>query len=71
MRFRVLKPLLAIRHEPGVAAVLITIGRGSVITVRGEVEETGFVDVLYDGQIVKVYIRDIENGAERVEGHAG
>ena len=71
MRFRVLKPLLAIRHEPGVAAILITIWRGSVTTVRGEVEETGFVDVFYEGQIVKVYMRDIENGAERVEGHAG
>lgn len=45
MRFRVLKPLLAIRHEPGVAAVLITIGPGSVITMRDDVEETGFVDV--------------------------
>ena len=49
--------------------MLITIGPGSVITVRDEVEETGFVDVFYEGQIVKVYMRDIENGAERVEGH--
>jgi hypothetical protein len=71
MRYRVLKPLLAIRHEPGVAAVLITIDPGSVITVRDEVEETGFVDVFYEGQIVKVYMRDIEKNAERVEGHAG
>ena len=70
MRFRVLKPLLAIRHELGVAAVLITIGPGSVSTLRDDVEETGFVDVFYEGQIVKVYVRDIENGAERVEGQA-
>jgi len=71
MKYRVLKPLLAIRHDPGVAAVLLTIDPGSLITVRDEVEETGFVDVFYEGQIVKVYMRDIENGAERVEGHAG
>ena len=71
MRYRVLKPLLAIRHEPGVAAVLVTIGPGSLITLKGEVEETGFVDVSYEGQIVKVFMRDIENGADRVEGHAG
>ena len=51
--------------------MLITIGPGSVITVRGEVEETGFVDVFYEGQIVKVYMRDIEKSADRVEGHAG
>ena len=71
MRFRALKPLLAIRHKPGVAAVLVTIPPGSVITLEGEVEETGFVDVLYQGQIVKVFMRDIENGADRVEGQAG
>jgi hypothetical protein len=71
MRFRVLKPLLAIRHEPGVAAVLITIGPGSVITVRDEVEETGFVDVFYEGQIVKVFMLDIEKKTDRVNGQAG
>jgi hypothetical protein len=70
MRFRVLKPLLAIRHEPGVAAVLLTIDPGSVITLNGEVEPTGFVDVLYKGQIVKVYMLDVEERADRVEGQA-
>jgi hypothetical protein len=37
--------------------------------LEGEVEQTGFVDVSYEGQIVKVFMRDIENGADRVEGH--
>jgi hypothetical protein len=68
--YRVLKPLLAIRHEPGVAAVLLTLSPGSLFTLKGEVEETGFVDVLYAGQVVKVYMRDIEESAERVEGTA-
>ena len=51
--------------------MILTIAPGSVITVSDEVEETGFVDVFYEGQIVKVYMRDIENGAERIEGQAG
>jgi hypothetical protein len=42
-----------------------------LITLKGEVEDTGFVDVLYEGQIVKVYMSDIEKSADRVEGHAG
>jgi hypothetical protein len=71
MRYRALKPLLAIRHEPGVAAVLITIAPDSLFTLEGEVEETGFVDVAYEGQIVKVFMRDIENGADRVQGQVG
>jgi hypothetical protein len=45
---------LAIRHEPGVAAVVVTIAPDSVITLRDEVEEAGFVDVYYDSQVVKV-----------------
>jgi hypothetical protein len=68
--YRVLKPLLAIRHEPGAATVLLTIAPGSLITMKGEVEETGFVDVLYEGRVVKVYLRDIEESADRVEGTA-
>lgn len=71
MRYRVLKPLLAIRHQPGVATVILTIAPGSLVTLKGEVEDTGFVDVLYEGQIVKVYMRDIEKSADRVEEQAG
>jgi hypothetical protein len=71
MKYRVLKPLLAIRREPGVAAVFVTIPPGSLIILNGAVEPTGFVDVLYDGQIVKVYMRDVEERADRVEGQAG
>ena len=51
--------------------MILTIAPGSLITLKGEVEETGFVDVLYEGQIVKVYMSDIEKSADRVEGHAG
>jgi len=49
----------------------LTIAPGSLITLEGQVEETGFMDVLYGGQNVKVYMRDIEKSADRVEGHAG
>jgi chemotaxis family two-component system response regulator Rcp1 len=62
------EPLLAILAAPGMATKFITIVRGSVITVEGYPEEkSGFVDVLYDGQVVKVYMRDIEKSADRVE----
>jgi chemotaxis family two-component system response regulator Rcp1 len=69
--YRVREPLLAIRNDLGMPPQFLTIERGHVITVKGEVEETGFVDVSYEGQIVKSFMPDIENGAERVEGQAG
>jgi chemotaxis family two-component system response regulator Rcp1 len=66
-RYRAREPLLALRTEAGTATKFMTIERGSVITVEGDVEQkSGFVDVAYKGQIVKVYMRDIEKSADRV-----
>jgi hypothetical protein len=49
------------RSEVGMANIFMTIESGSVITVKGDPEqESGLVKVLYEGQIVKVYMRDIE-----------
>jgi two-component system, chemotaxis family, response regulator Rcp1 len=71
VRYRIREPLLAVRGEPGTPRVFSTIGRGSVITVKGEVQQSGFVDVSYEGQLVKMFMRDIEKNADRVEGQTG
>jgi hypothetical protein len=43
-----------------------------VISVESDVEQkTEFVDVAYKGQIVKVYMRDIQKSAERVQHQIG
>ena len=71
-KYRAREPLLALRTEPGTATTFMTIERGSVISLESEVEqETGFVDVAYKGQIVKVYIQDIEKNADRVQHQTG
>jgi chemotaxis family two-component system response regulator Rcp1 len=70
VKYRVREPLLAVLNEPGTPTVLLTIGRGSVITVKAKVQQSGFVDVSYEGQLVNVFMRDIEKSADRVEGQA-
>jgi two-component system, chemotaxis family, response regulator Rcp1 len=71
-RYRAREPLLALRTEAGTATKFMTIERGSVITVEGDVEQkSGFVDVAYNGQVVKVYMRDIEKSADRVQRQTG
>jgi CheY-like chemotaxis protein len=71
-RYRAREPLLALRTEAGTATKFITIERGSVISVESDVEQkTEFVDVAYKGQIVKVYMRDIQKSAERVQHQIG
>ena len=71
LRYRVRQPLLAVYKKTGVETVFITIKPDSVITVQGIEQRSGFVDVSYIGQIVKVFVRDIEIRADRVEGQTG
>jgi hypothetical protein len=66
MNYRVREPLLAVRNEVPKPFGFVTIPAGSVITL-GEVQDSGFVDVLYDREIVAVFMRDVEARADVVE----
>ena len=50
--------------------VFMTIEPGSVTTMNDKEHEFGFVDVSYRGQIVQVFLRDVEKRADRVDGQA-
>jgi hypothetical protein len=67
MTYQVQEPFLAVRDEPPRPFAFVTITEGSVITVTGEVQQSGLVDVLYDGEIVAAFLRDIESRAVAVE----
>ena len=57
---------MAVRDDPPRPFTFVTITPGSIITVKGEVLQSGLVDVLYDGRIVAAFMRDIESRAEMV-----
>jgi hypothetical protein len=67
MTYRVRKALQVIRDEPPKPFSFVEIMSGSIIRVNGEVQKSGLVDVLYDGQIFGAFMRDIETRAEKVE----
>ncbi len=71
MKYRVRQPLLAILKGAETPATFLTIAPGSIINVEGEVQPSGFVEVAHAGRTVLVYMRDIENRAERVQGKGG
>jgi hypothetical protein len=71
LKYCVHEPLLAILRKPGMPAEIMTIQPGSVITLKGDVNQFGFVDVHCGDQMVKVFMLDIEKKADRVEGQAG
>ena len=67
MTYRAREPFLAFRYDSSVPRRFITITAESVITLQSEVHPSGLVSVLYNGQIVTVFMKDIEMRAEVVE----
>lgn len=68
MKYRFREPLLAILKGPVSSLAFLTIARGSVVTVKGDEQAHGFVEVDYDGQIVLANMRAIQLRADRVRG---
>ena len=70
MKYRFREPLLAILKGPVGSVAFLTIKPGSIITVKGDDQACGFVEVDYQGQIVLALMRGIELRAHRVRGQA-
>ena len=70
MKYYVREPILAIPKETLNSVRFLTIKSGSVITVKGDEQEYGLVEVDYDGKIVLAFRRAIELRAHRVRGQA-
>jgi hypothetical protein len=54
------------RDEPPKPFSFVEIMPGSIIIVNVEVPKSGFVDVMYDGQIFGAFMRDVEARADMV-----
>ena len=54
------------RDEPPTPFSFVEIMPGSIIIVNVEVLKSGFVDVMYDGQIFGAFMRDVEARADMV-----
>jgi hypothetical protein len=68
--YRAKEAFIAIRDNPPGPFTFVAIHPGSIITVKGEVLQSGLVDVWYDGQIVAAFMRDIEARADMVQSVA-
>ena len=53
--------------QPSEPLSFVEIMPGSIITVQGNVQKSGRVEVLYNGQIFGSFMRDIAGRAELVE----
>ena len=71
--YRVKTAFVAVRPNAEGAFESVALGPGAIISVRTErtVLRSGLVDVLYQGQILAAYLRDVEDRAEEVKAQAG
>jgi hypothetical protein len=60
MTYRAREAFMAVRDDLQGPFTFVTITPGSIITVKGEVLQSGLVDVLHNGQIVAAFMRDID-----------
>ena len=67
MSYRVREPFLAIRDDPPHRFTFVTLAPGAIITVQGEAQRSGLVDILYGETIVGAFMRDILARCERVQ----
>ena len=70
MKYYVREPLLAILKGPVSSVGFLTIKSGSVVTVKGDEQEYGLVEVDYGGKTVLAFRRGIQLRADRVRGQA-
>ena len=66
MKYQVREPLSAVLKEPVGSVAFLSIEPGSIVNVKGDVGAFGFVEVVYEGKSVLVFMRDIELRADRV-----
>jgi hypothetical protein len=65
--YRARESFLAVRYDQQVRVRFTTISAGAIIVLQSEVHPSGLVSVLYNDQIVAVFIRDVEARAVPVE----
>jgi hypothetical protein len=64
MTYRVLHPFLALLNEQH---RFKTIMEDTIITVNGPPMTAGLVDAMYEGEVIAVFMRDVQNYCEPIE----
>lgn len=60
--YKMLSPTVA-HFSEGEKQVMITIPKGAIITVLGPLGDRGFVDIRWENNVVKMFIKDLRERA--------
>lgn len=67
MSYRVREPILTVRDDPPRQFTFVTLETGSLISVNGEPQRSGLVEVHCDGKTSAAFMRDILLKCERIQ----
>jgi hypothetical protein len=66
MKYLVKTPFLAVYRAADGKSQFVNMEPGHVFTLRGE-EREGMINVLYQGRIVSVFVKDIEERSQKIK----
>ena len=70
-RFRLRRPLLALKRDAGDRPIFRNLCVGAIIEVVSEVRDSGLVEVLFEGAIYTVFYADIVERGDAVNNDGG
>lgn len=72
VEYRLNSPTMAIEPEGGSDGRMhfVIIPAGALLTLAGEPQQSGLVDVLFEGRVVAMFLRDLQERGERTLGEA-
>jgi len=65
--FRLREAIIALHPKPEERLSIITVPHDAVLEVVGEPQNSGLVEVLWEGRPIAVFIRDIESRGELIK----
>ena len=67
MVYRVRMPFVAVRSGGDGTFRFVSIEAGAVITLKGQTQHSGLVEIHYAGETVAAFMRDIQDRCEPVD----
>lgn len=72
MQYQLKSPTMAVERGGSNGRMqFVTVPEGAIIELVGELQQSGLIDVSFDGRVVAMFLRDVEDRGERIFAKAG
>ena len=67
MQYQLQSPTMAVERGGSNGRMqFVTVPAGAILELVGELQQSGLIDVHFEGRVVAMFLRDIEERAERI-----